>query len=488
MEQNLFIEQKQTLQLSPQMYQSIRILQMNIIELNRWLEKESQENPVLEVDFNQVSYPEQDVATKIHNNDNNWPDDRALLDYFSSWKGSRNNNNMPTIVQEQEIKEQNAVLNKIPLAEHLLLHFRIMARDELEFKIGEYLIGNINYNGYLVISCKEAAQDLNIPDKRVRQVLAIIQNCSIPGLGARNLKECLLLQLKHLRLPEKELLKKLILFYLEDLSRKEFKDICRKMDLSYSEIQHLLDVLRKNFDPKPGRVFSRDNEIYFLIPDIIIRKINNQYEIFENKNIFTDIRINSIYEKMLLEYKQAEKIKRKEPFSQEKLSESQKTLEYLRKKISSARWILRCLEQKRNTIDNITRFIINYQQDFLEKGVTHLKPLSLEKTAAALGLNKSTVSRAIKSKKIQLPRGIYDMKYFFSKGLVQDNAEKISNEKIKNLIRRYVEEEDIFQPYSDQKLTEVLQERERIKVARRTVAKYRKLMDIPSAKIRRRYR
>ncbi len=487
MEQNLLLEQRQQLQLSPQMYQSIKILQMNIIELNRWLEKEAQENPVLEIIFNRTDSPGEDTAKRDRSSDNKESDDNFLLDYLVRWKGLTTNKKIDANEQEREGRQLDTILNKTSLEEHLRQNFGVLVNDELDYKIGEYLIGNIDYNGYLTISCKEAASDLRIPEKKVRQILTLIQNCSLPGLGARNLKECLLLQLKQKELPEKRFLKELVLSYLDELSRKDFKTIGRELELTFPEIQHLLDVLKKEFNPKPGRVFSQYQETKFLVPDIIIKRIDNQYEIFEHKNNFNGIKINSFYEKMLFEYQQVRKSGNQKTLSQEKLLETQKTLDYLKEKISAARWILRCIEQRRNTIFKIVRFIISYQQEFLENGVIYLKPLSLEQAADALGLNKSTISRAIKSKKIQLPRGVYELKYFFSKGLPQANNGPISNEIIKNLIKKYILEEDTICPYSDQELTEILQEKERVKVARRTVAKYRKLMDIPSARLRKRY-
>ena len=490
MKQSLYTEQKQILQLSPQMYQSIKILQLNRMELNGWLEKEVQENPVLEVNFNKYIdlECEEDREKKENGIETKVGKENSLLDYFNCQKGLRKNRYISVFEREKDMSRIKESFHKISLSEHLLLNFRVIARDELESKIGEYLIGNINYNGYLVISCQEAAQDLNIDEKKVRQVLAMIQNCSIPGIGARNLRECLLLQLKHLKLPEKDVLKDLILFHLDKLSKKDFNSIGKEFELSNFEIQHLLDILKKYFDPKPGRIFFQDYEVNFLIPDIIVRKINNQYEILENENMSPDVKINLLYERMLLDYKRAEKAKNQEPLSQEKWAETKATIEYLREKINAARWIIRCLQQRRDTILNITRFIIEYQNDFLEKGVAYLKPLSLENAAQSLGLNKSTISRAIKSKKVQLPRGIYNLKYFFSKGLLQENKEVISNEKIKNVIRKVIEGEDPYKPCSDQKLTDLLQEREGIKVARRTIAKYRKLMNVPSAKLRRRFK
>ncbi len=483
MKQNLLIKQKQTLQLSPQMYQSIKILQMNNIELKGWLEKEAQENPVLEVYTGQDEYPESD--NKELEIDLNQQDGNALIEYFVDQKNVANNRNV--VQKEREIEPVCEDLNKICLSESLLLNFKIIAEDDLELKIGEYLIGNIDCNGYLTISCREAARDLNVTEKKVRLVLAMIQNCSIPGMAARDLKECLLLQLKYLKLPEKKYLKNIILFHLDKLSKKDFKGISKDLHIPYQEIQHLLDIIKKYFNPKPGRAFVQDREIGFLVPDIIVKKINDQYEILENYSLFPKIKTNLLYEKMLADYKLLEKIKNQDPISQKKWLEVKTTLRYLNKKIDSAQWILKCLEQRRNTIINITRFIIEYQQDFIEKGVAYLKPLSLENVADSLNLNKSTISRAIKSKRIQLPRGMYNFKYFFSTGLQQDNKEVISVEKIKNLIRNYLEKEDSCKPLSDQKIVELLKEKEEIRIARRTVAKYRIIMNIPSANLRKIY-
>ncbi len=238
----------------------------------------------------------------------------------------------------------------------------------------------------------------------------------------------------------------------------------------------------KYFDPKPGRIFPQDEVVNFLIPDIIIKKVDDHYEIVENKNFLPEVKVSSYYEQMFLKYNQWENTSHKK-----EKEDDQKTLKYLKKKMNSAQWIIRCIEQRRNTVLNITRFIIDYQKEFLEKGVAYLKPLSLEVVADHLDLHKSTVSRAIKAKKIQLPRGFYDMNYFFSKGLPQGNDEVISNEKIKNLIKHYISSESNYHPYSDQKLATVLREKENILVARRTITKYRQLMEIPSAKFRRRY-
>ncbi len=489
MKQNLLIKQKQSLNLSPQMHQSIKILQLNNIELNKWLEKESQDNPVLEMNYDQNDSPiaEMEPAKDELENELNQKDDKGLIDFLSIHKSIISNKNLSNIPFEK-IREEEALdgnLNKISLSEYLLFNFKIVSRDDLEWKIGEYLIGNIDYNGYLAISCNEAAQDLNVSEKKVRLVLAMIQNCSIPGIAARNLKECLLLQLKYLQLPEKKYLKNIILFHLDKLSKKDFKNISKDMHISCMEAQHLLDIIRKHFDPKPGRAFYHSKEVNFLVPDIIVKKVNDQFEIMENHSIYPEIRTNLLYEKIFTEYKLAEKLKNQDTVSQKKWMELRETLKYLQKKINSAKWILKCIEQRRNTIINISRFIVDYQYDFLEKGVAYLKPLSMEDVANSLGLNKSTVSRAIKSKKIQLPRGMYDFKYFFSTGLIQDNEEVVSSRRIKNLIKNYLEREDPYKPHSDQELVELLQKSEGIRVARRTVAKYRIIMNIPSAKLRR---
>lgn len=489
MEQNQFLEQKQTLQLSPRMYQSIKILQMSGIELNRWLERESMENPVLEINSNQsslvIAEPENEetlLGTEVNNELNN-----TLLDYLSGQIKSLKPKPVLPTEQESSPEIKKEMSKKIAFSDNLLSQLRIMTKSELECKIGEYLIGNIDHNGYLTISCRVAAQDLKVTEKEVKRILAIIQNLSLPGIGARNLKECLLLQLKYFKFPEKENLKKIILFYLDELAKKDYKVITNSLNLTNSEIEHLSDILKKYFDPKPGRAYFQDNAINFSWPDIVVKKVNNRYDILENKNFSPDVKINIIYERMLAKLKEAEKLKNPDTSSVVNETDTKQTLEYLENKINSAHWILKCIEQRRNTVMKITRFIIDYQYDFLEKGVTFLKPLTLEQAAELLDLNKSTISRAIKFKKIQLPRGIYDLKYFFSKGLPQNGNIAISNEKIKNIIMSYIKEENRSKPYSDQQLSELLRDEREIKVARRTIAKYRMQMNIPSAKLRRKY-
>ncbi len=493
------LEQRQTLHLTPQMRQSIEILQMDVIELIRWLEKESQDNPVLEVELNQISeknkefirntYDEKDYQRSNTSNTINledWEEGQSFFSYHSGRKGLPRNN---VLIAEQERDSQYPVTRNTTLHEHLLSCLKMIVKNDIDYKIGEYLVDNINQNGYLSISCLDVARDLNIPEKRVKQLLAMIQNCSIPGLGARNLRECLLLQLKYLELENKDIIKKLISFYLTELSQKKFNKICKTLHLSYYDIQYLLDVIVKNFDPKPGRIFYQNNsDLNFLIPDIIIKKIDDKYEIMENKSNLPSIKINSLYKNILLEDNLEGDNKNRDSLFNEKESEHQKTVKYIEKKMNSARWVIRCVEQRRKTVLGITRFIVDYQREFLEKGVAYLKPLSMRKVADALGLHESTVSRAINEKKIQLPRGFYDMKYFFSKGLPQEKDEVISNERIKSIIKDYIETENSYAPYSDQKLADLLQKRENIQIARRTVTKYRKLQGISSAKIRRRYR
>ena len=215
----------------------------------------------------------------------------------------------------------------------------------------------------------------------------------------------------------------------------------------------------------------------------------NCVKVIENKAYFPSIKINHLYKNILLKDKAEGNDQNRETiFSSDKGSEHKKTLKYLENKLNSAYWIIRCIEQRRKTVLDITRFIIDYQRDFLEKGIAFLKPLSMRKAADSLGLHESTVSRAINEKKIQLPRGLYDMKFFFSKALPQRSDDAVSNERIKSMVKKYILLEDPYQPYSDQKLADLLQKREKIRIARRTITKYRKLQGISSAKIRRRYK
>jgi len=487
MDQGMTLEQRQVLHLTPQMRQSIKILQMDVIELNHWLEKSSQDNPVLEVEWNQIEEKDREFSQNGYEN-KDISKEYLKKSLFSYDSGRSIFTRVKALSSDYGKNFQYSISQNTTLHEHLMLCLKLIVDNDIDYKIGEYLIGNINQNGYLGISCFEISRDLKIPEKRAKKILAMIQNCSIPGLGARSLRECLLLQLKYLKFENKNIIKKLITSYLNELSEKKFNRICKELHLSNYEIQQFLDIIVKKFEPKPGRIFCQNSELSFLIPDIVIQKVDDKYEIVENKTYFPSIKINSLYKNILLEDSPKGDAKIGESFFTEKGSEHQKTLKYLEKKINSARWIIRCVEQRRKTVLDITRFIVDYQKEFLEKGVAYLKPLSMQKVADGVGLHESTVSRAIHDKKIQLPRGFYDMKYFFSKGLPQEKNEAISNERIKNIIKNYIETEDPYSPFSDQKIADLLQKRDNIQIARRTVTKYRKLQGISSAKMRRRYR
>ncbi|MDD4288205.1 MAG: RNA polymerase factor sigma-54 [Atribacterota bacterium] len=498
MNQGMALEQKQTLNLTPQMRQSIKILQMDIMELNLWIEKESLENPVLEVEFSPVTERDGDFSQSI---DGDNESQKSSIDKKIDWESD--NNNMRSFLSS--FPESNAIWgNKIlssdqkkecdysfhvntTLHEHLLLNFKVLIEDDTDYKIGEFIIGNIDQNGYLTISCSDISKDLNISEQLVKKILAMIQNCTIPGIGARDLRECLLLQLKHLKLENKSVLKKLILFYLSELSQKNFKKISKELCISKYEVQCLLDIIVKNFEPKPGRIFQQSSELNLLIPDIIVKNVDDRYEIIENNNYYPLIKINSHY-RNILKQSCSKEVNYEKFTTIENENEQKKILKYLESKLNSARWIIKCIEQRRKTLSDITRFIIDYQDGFLKNGIAYLRPLSMKKAAESLGIHESTVSRAINNKKIQLPRGFYDMKYFFSKGLSQEKQSAISNEKIKRIIKNYIETENPYFPYSDKQIADLLQQRDNIKIARRTIAKYRKLQGILPAMLRRRYK
>lgn len=497
MNHGMVLEQKQALNLTPKMHQSIKILQMNTVELAYWLELESQNNPVLEISLNQMNKKYKDQKKDILE-ENDFPEKTAISNvketfleqdtsypYYEEKKRISSQRN--TMTTDQHEYYYLPIARNTDLHEHLLFSLNTTVTNDIDLKIGEYTILNINQNGYLEPSCAEIAKDLGISEKKVKNVLAIIQNSSIPGLGARSVKECLLLQLKYKKLEKKDIIRKLIIFYLNELSQKKFKKIAKDLHLSYYEVQELLDEIIKNLDPKPGRIFHQNNETHYLVPDFIIKKTGKNYEVIENTNFLPFIKINSLYKKYLIENKDS-KAEKKDILNSEKRMEHQKTLDYITKKMDSASWIIYCFEQRQKTLMGIIRYIINYQREFLEQGIDYLKPLSMKKVANSLNIHESTVSRAIHEKKIQLPRGTYDLKFFFSKPLSQEIDLLISNDKIKNMVKNYILLEDSYNPYSDKDLADLLEDKENIRIARRTITKYRKLLGISTARVRRRYK
>lgn len=455
---NLALEQVQKLVMTPELRQAIQLLQFTSQELNEYLEKQIEENPMLDVEKSEEEYDNIDDYAK-EKEEIDWKEYIGKYDDVS-YKPQRDKN-------AKEYGYENFISYSPSLRENLLFQLNVSEIDEKDIEIGEILIENIDENGYLVATVEQIALDLGVLDGDVENVLYTIQTFEPLGVGARNLKECLLIQIREDK-NKNPYIRKVIEEYLEDVANNRLLKISKELNIELKEVQEICDYI-KTLEPKPGRSFnSSSNGVKYITPDATIEFIDGEYIILLNDVTGPRLNINNFY---------------KELMRQEKDSSA---TEFLTEKLNSAMWIIRSIEQRRITIYKVVESILKFQIDFFNIGEKGLKPLTLKEVADDIGVHESTVSRATNGKYVQTPRGLYELKFFFSSGLSSNRGGDVSSTSIKSVIRDIIEEENIRKPYSDQQISNILKEKG-ISISRRTVAKYRDELEIPSSSMRRRY-
>ena len=469
-------KQTQKLILSPQMQQAIKLLQLPLLQLQQLVRQEMQQNPVLEEDPLQEEEHEQEQVTEER------PDDgeiheltfeeefNRLAKIDDEWKEYfRQSSTFRRYSQEDEEKRrflEASIVKPETLQENLLKQLGLSMLDEKQRKICTALIGNIDDNGYLDVDIRSIATQLRVSIEEVEQMVALIQTLSPVGVGARNLRECLLIQLSRL-VPTDSLAYKIVGTHLEELSKKKYPQIARALRITTAQVQKAAEIIA-TLEPKPGRLFSNDTAQY-IIPDVFVEKEDEEYTIILNDDRIPHLRISNFYREMM----------RSE-------DSEKKTKSYIKNKIKAGQWLLRNIQQRQHTIYNIANEIVNKQKEFFDDGLTQLKPLTMQEVADSLGIHESTVSRAIANKYIQTPHGLFDMKYFFSTGITSPSGENVSVTNIKRIIRYMIDHEDPKKPLSDQEIIEKLKEKN-IVLARRTIAKYRKEFGILPSNLRRKF-
>ena len=454
---NLTLEQTQKLVMTPELRQAIQLLQFTNQELNQYLKNQIQENPML--DMSSIEEKHEDIDELDRRREEiDW---NEYMDQYedTGYRPQRDRN-------EEEYNYENFITESQSLKEYLLFQLNVLEMKDFDRRIGNILIENIDENGYLMGELDQIASDLGVEAKEAENVLRIIQTFEPIGVGARDLKECLLIQVKAYgnTNPNMELL---IDEYLEDIGNNRLVKISKELDIELKEVQFLCDYI-KTLEPKPGRAYSANlGDIKYIIPDATIEFVDGEYIILLNDVTGPRLNINSFYRNLIRQKGNSDAAK------------------YLTEKLNSAMWIIRSIEQRRQTIYSVIESILKFQRDFFEKGEIGLKPLTLREVAEDIDMHESTVSRATNGKYVQTPRGLYELRYFFTSG-VSGSKGDISSTGIKALIKKLIDEEDSKKPYSDQRIADILKERG-IKISRRTVAKYRDELEIPSSSIRRRY-
>ncbi|MFP4381044.1 MAG: RNA polymerase factor sigma-54 [Candidatus Sumerlaeia bacterium] len=524
---------QQRLVMTPQMQQSVKLLQMNTMELEEVTQQEVLENPFLELEEENAEYnsSEEDIANdgkqetemvreketdpesdnfqqsddyetaarkgesseesgddsgeNESRSENNGDDvsenleaasvdeqpeqfDEVDTDWQEIFEASETRNYAPPKEDIEERSYEETVAGRSSLYEELEWQLRVSALEGQDLEIGYYLIGCINERGYLQTTVEEVAEHFGVSAEEVEDVLKVVQEFDPTGVGARDLPECLCIQLENLGdlTPMRE---KALKEHWDELSKNKFRDVAKALEVDEDEIVHLYHRVQK-LEPMPGHQYSKDQAIY-ISPDVYVKFMDGKYVIYLNEGQVAHLRLSQQYKDILL--------------NKDDKGQDPKAKEYALDKYRAAVMFIKNVEKRRNTVLRVTEAIMDYQHEFLEKGVEALRPLALSEIAERVGMHESTISRVTSNKYVDTPQGLFELKFFFSSAIESDRGEAASSRSIKQKIRELIDNENPKKPLSDEKISKQLQE-EGFSIARRTVAKYREQMKILPTNLRRR--
>jgi RNA polymerase sigma-54 factor len=467
LQQRLHTKLVQKLILTPSLQQAIKLLPMSTLELADMLNQEVVENPMLEevqpdeaqsTDGTAPEKSEGDADVSAPKVDS-WDDgDYAYFfgDYLDDGYRART---------QHEVKElppiENTLSTASSLTDHLQWQLSLQTTEDAIRAIGDAIIGNLDDDGYLVASVDEIALMGDWTVDQVETTLRLVQSFDPIGVAARDLQECLWLQLRHIG-QEGTPAEKIVTEHLRMLQNHQVPELAKKLGLAIDDLKQHIEIIR-HLDPKPGSRFNR-RESQYVIPDVYVIKVEDQYVAALNEDGLPQLRISPVYRRLL--DKSAEN--------------AEETRAYVKDKFRSALWLIKSVEQRQKTIHKVATSIINFQKEFLDHGIEFLRPLVLRDVANDIAMHESTVSRVVTNKYMHTPQGVFEMKYFFHSGISSSYGDNVSSVTIKQRIRRIIEGEDPRKPMSDSKIVSILQ-KEGLVLARRTIAKYREELKIPTS-------
>ncbi len=463
-QQKLYTKLVQKLILTPSLQQAIKLLPMSTLELTDLLNQKMVENPMLEEVPTEELQPAETAVTaekaepeqQISRPDA-W-DDQDFEYFFGDYLDDGYRPRAP-----QEIKElppiENTLSTSSSLSDHLMWQLSMQTDDAVMREIGSGIIGNLDDDGYLVASFEELAAMGSWPVAEVERALRMVHSFDPTGVAARDLQECLLLQLRHLGL-EGTPTEKIVTDHLRLLQNHQVPEVARKLGLTIDQLKEHIEIIR-HLDPKPGSRYN-PNQSQYVIPDVYVVKVEDQYVAILNEDGLPQMRISPVYRRLL---------------DKSATDNNDETRAYVKDKFRSALWLIKSVEQRQKTIQKVANSIINFQRDFLDHGIEYLRPLVLRDVANDIGMHESTVSRVVTNKYMHTPQGVFEMKYFFHSGISSSYGESVSSVTIKQRIRKIIENEDPRKPLSDSKLFDMLKG-DGLELARRTIAKYREELKI----------
>jgi len=469
----------QQLVITPQLQQAIRLLQLTRLELVDMISQEMKENPLLEEVEEGKELAEGEAPATEQGEGEAPPEPERTPEVQGNGEGAdefdwenylENSNLIPFQRQSHDDGEErpsfeNFLAKRTTLTDHLQWQLQLSRFTEEEHEAGTWIIGNLDEDGYLKITLEDICSENNLPAEVVERVLRKIQQFDPVGVAARDLKECLLIQLEQIT-PRDTLAEKIVSEHLSLLKNRNYPAISKRLGVSLDRVNRAAHLISK-LDPKPGKAFGGE-VIQEIIPDVYVYKVEGDYVIYLNDEGLPRLRINSLYRNILNGSHLAPDGDRK----------------YIQEKLRSALWLIRSIHQRQRTIYKVTKSIVTFQREFLDKGIQFLKPLVLRDVAEDIQMHESTISRVTHNKYVHTPQGIYELKFFFNAGITSTQGETMASESVKNLVREIIAKEDPRKPYSDEKLVQILQGMN-IHIARRTVSKYREMMKILSSNERR---
>ena len=473
----LALRQTQRVVMTPLLQQAIQLLQLSTIELEQVVRKELEENPLLEEvptetgDTNSpateatpegpttptvTSEPPAEPVSKETATVDGERADELPFDLNQAIFDEPDERTPVSMEEREDLPFENLSGNDtLSLTDHLMEQLRFAAADPVTLRVGEAIIGNLDEDGYLRADLTEIAEGTGHPVEAVEAALRLVQGFDPRGVAARSIQECLLLQVTADPEPDPvtvEILER----YFEDLGRRRYAEIARAMKLSTDRIMESVEEIQ-TLEPKPGRRFGGGDSRY-IVPDVTIQKIGADYVVLLNEEGIPRLRVNSLYRSLLRR-------------------SSDEAKQYVEQKIRSAVWLIKSVEQRQRTLRRVAQSLVNFQREFLDKGIAHLRPLALRDVGDDISMHESTISRVTTNKYVQTPQGLFELKFFFHSGIASKDGAMVSSVSVKKIIRDMVDAEEASTPLSDQEIAQALHG-QGLTIARRTVAKYREELGV----------
>ena len=451
--------------LAPQLQQSLQILQVPMLELRGLIQAELEGNPTIEIEDIELK-----IEDKSRENEEFKEEFERLTKLDEEWRDymAQSASYARRSTEEDERRQFffDSLTEEQTLQQHLFEQLRGTDLSKADIQLGELLIGNIDDSGFLTTTPEEVASNTGLEVEDLNRVLELVQTFHPVGVGARDLRECLIIQLRRLG-KEGALEWKIVSNHLEDLGKKRYPEIARRCGTNVECVQRAANFIA-TLDPKPGQIFAPDPN-HYVLPDVTVEKIGGRWVISLNGDQIPHLRISNTYKDLMAQDTNKEEVR-----------------DYIREKIRSGKFLIKSIHQRQQTISNIAHEIVARQKEFLEQGPSGLKPMTMVQIADVVGVHETTVSRAISGKYMATPHGVFEMKYFFTPGYQTAGGESMSNTSVKGVIAELVGKENQLNPLSDKEIVELL-EKKGIPIARRTVAKYRNELNILPSNMRKRF-